>query len=595
MTIKFHVSEDRPWFKGNFWPKGVPHQLDYDYTVTIPKMLEESVSKYADDPAIWFLDTWVTYKQLKEMVDRFATALSNMGVKKNDVVAILLPNCIQYIVSYYAIATLGAISTGINPTYKHLELLHQIKLTGAKHIVVLDMLYETALSEIIDKWDFENVIYTNLVDQATGLSKIKVWLGKKIKKIPTGTVNHPNATPYLECLNTDAQVPTIEIDAETHTNTLIMTGGTTGIPKAAELTHLNCVANAKQAEATLINQTDEETNTRLGHRSAMIGILPLFHSFAMSCVMNASLCSGGYMVLFPIPPPAEDLLKTVVKLPNYNGFAYPGAEILFQRMAELPEEVIAKYDIKGRFKLCLSAAGPLHDYVRIPFEKKTGAQLTELYGLSEASPGVSGNNFFGHREAGYIGVPVSGTDWDIFPTEDFSKGPIDNVGEDGIGEICVCGPQVMKGYWNSPDRTAATIMDWDGRKWLLTGDIGYMDEHGRIKIKDRKKQLIKMSGHSVFPAEVESLLGQHDAVLEVAVAGLPDRKTGECVKAWVALKPEAIGTITGEEIKAWAIEKLTKWKCPKFLEIIDEIPKNIIGKVQRRLLQEADPLFKNSV
>jgi long-chain acyl-CoA synthetase len=594
LTIKFPVSEDRPWFKGNFWPEGVPHQLDYDYSLSIPQMLEQSANNYADFPAIWFLDTWVTYKELKDMVDRFATSLSKLGIKKGDVVALLMPNCIQYVVSYYAIATLGAISTGVNPTYKPLEILHQLKLTGAKSLIVLDVLYSTAVSKIVNEWDFNHVIYTNLVDQAVGLSKLKIWLGKKLKKIPTGTVNHPKAISFLKCLDASINLPFVLIDAENDTNTLMMTGGTTGVPKAAELTHQNCVANAMQAKETLVNQRDPENNTNLGHKSAMIGVLPLFHSFAMSCVMNAPICSGAYMLLFPIPPPAEELLKTVCKLPNYNGFAYPGAEILFQRMAELPESTIAKYDIKDRFKLCLSAAGPLHDYVRIPFEKKTGAQLTELYGLSEASPGVSGNNFFGLRESGYIGVPISGTDWDIFPIEDFSKGPINKVGEDGIGEICVCGPQVMKGYWQNPERTAATIKDWDGRKWLLTGDIGFMDEQGRIKIKDRKKQLIKMSGHSVFPAEVESLIGQHKSVLEVAVAGLPDPKTGEAVKAWVVLEPEAKGKITADEIKTWAMANLTKWKCPKYIDIIDEIPKNIIGKVQRRTLQEADPLFKKN-
>lgn len=189
-------------------------------------------------------------------------------------------------------------------------------------------------------------------------------------------------------------------------------------------------------------------------------------------------------------------------------------------------------------------------------------------------------------------MPVSGTDWDIFPDDKFEQGPMKEIGPDHIGEICICGPQVMKGYWKNPSQTADTIKEWNGRQWLLTGDMGYLDKDGRIVIKDRKKQLIKMSGHSVFPAEVESLIGNHPKVLEVAVAGLPDQKTGEAVKAWVSLRPKDKGTITVDELRAWAKENITHWKVPKYIEIIDEIPKNIVGKVQRRALQEADPMFK---
>jgi len=299
------------------------------------------------------------------------------------------------------------------------------------------------------------------------------------------------------------------------------------------------------------------------------------------------------MMLFPKPPETEELLEHFVTLPHPNGLIYCAAEILFQRIAQLPQEVIDSYTgLKGILKLCISGAGPLHDYVREPFEKKTGAHITEGYGLSEASPVVSANNLFGYREPGWIGVPAPGTDWLIFDQEDFKKGPIKELGEEkGTGEICCCGPQVMKEYWKEPERTADTIMEWGGRKWLLTGDIGFMDENGRISIRDRKKQLIKMSGHSVFPKEVEQLLGSHESVVEVAVAGVPDPKTGEAVKAWVVIKPEFKGKITGEQLKAWALENMTQWKCPKYIDLIDEIPKSMVGKVMRRTLQESDPLW----
>ncbi len=514
-----------------------------------------------------------------------------MGVRKGDVVAIHMPNAIQYVVGYYAIVSIGAIVTGVNPTYKPLEILHQFKTTGAKYLIVLDALYARDYADIKDKWDFKKVIYTNLGDL---ISPIIAFLARYIKRVAAFKkydVDHPNAISFKECLKVEPNVPDIEINTAEDPATLIMTGGTTGVPKAAVLTHQNVVSNAMQCKEILLNQKPEGSDMELGPQTCMVGVLPLYHSFAMTTVMNITPCVGGWMMLYPKPPETEELLDDLESLPNKNGFIYCAAEILFQRIAELPDEILKNYDIAGRLKLCISGAGPLHDYVREPFERKTGAKITEGYGLTEASPVVSCNNFYGKRESGYIGVPAPGTDWHIFPADDFDKGPIEGFGEENTGEICVCGPQVMKEYWKMPDRTDATIKEWDGRKWLLTGDIGFMDEHGRIAIRDRKKQLIKMSGHSVFPKEVESLLGEHPKVLEVAVAGIPDKKLGEAVKAWVALRPEAVGTITSEELLKWAKDNITYWKCPKEIEIIDEIPKSNVGKIMRRTLQEQDEKY----
>jgi long-chain acyl-CoA synthetase len=539
----------------------------------------------------------VSYKEFADKVDRLATYLDSIGVKKGDVVAVHLPNCIQYIVAYYAITKLGAIITGVNPTYKPLEILHQVKLTGAKYIIVLDALYFHFVLPFKDKWDFDKIIWTNLVDDASGMSPILKILGKLIKKIPKAKVVHPNAVAWKDVMKTAPKKIKVEIIPEKDIATLIMTGGTTGVPKAAVLTHQNCFANAKQCEFLLVNQKENPDDPDLGHKTCMVGVLPLYHSFAMTTVMNVAVASGSWVMLFPKPPETEELLKEIagLNLPNGeepNGICYCGAEILFQRIATMDKEILDKYNLKGRLKLCMSGAGPLHEYVRKPFTEKTGAAISEGYGLSESSPVLTVNNFFGKREPGFIGVPVPGTDVKIFDQEDFSKGPIDKLGEEGTGEICAAGPQVMKEYWMEPERTAETLKQWDGRTWLLTGDIGFMDEHGRFAIRDRKKQLIKMAGHSVFPAEVESLIGSHEMVEECAVAGLPDPKTGEAVKAWVVIKEEFKGKITAEELKAWAEANMTRWKCPKYIDIIDEVPKNVIGKVMRRTLQEADPLWK---
>lgn len=594
MLSKYYIDENRPFFKGRFWPNGVPHQLEYDFSTTLPQMLEETVNKYPNDPVYWFMDTFLTYREFKNFVDRFASGLAKRGVKKGDVIAILLPNSFQYVISYYAITTLGAIATGINPTYKPQEILHQIKLTGANIIITLDFLYQESLLEIIDEFEFKEIIFTNILDLANGMPKWKKFLGKLLKKIPSAKIQHPKATSFLKILQTPIDLPHVEINAETDTASLIMTGGTTGVPKAAELTHLNCVSNAQQAKLFLTRQINPDENYILGNKTGVIGVLPLFHSYAHTVIMNSVVCVGAWAALFPKPPPSEELLRTITNLPNYNFFIYPGVEILFQRIAELPQKIIDKYPFHQYLKLCTSAAGPLHDYVRKPFETKTQAKLTELYGLTEASPGVSANNFYGLRESGTLGVPLPGTDWKIFPQDNFEKGPIPDRGEQGTGEICITGPQVMKGYWQNPEQTAEDIKEYEGKRWLLTGDIGFMDDDGRVTIRDRKKQLIKVAGHSVFPKEVETLIGNHPDVLEVAVAGLPDYKTGEAVKAWVSLKPQAIGKLDPQTLMAWCRENITSWKVPKYLEFIDQVPKNVIGKVMRRELQEKDPLFTTS-
>ena len=222
----------------------------------------------------------------------------------------------------------------------------------------------------------------------------------------------------------------------------------------------------------------------------------------------------------------------------------------------------------------------------------------EGYGLTESTCVSSAGNLFGESPIGTVGMPIPGTDWAIFPADDFDAGPIadglpgSKYGEEHVGEICVCGPQVMKAYLNRPEETDDTLRMWDGRTWLLTGDIGFMRDDGCISIRDRKKQLIKVAGRSVFPTELETLFMKHEAVSEAAVAGLPDPEVGEVAKVWIALDPEYVGKISEEDIKNWAKENMTYWKVPKYVELIEEIPKNLIGKVQRRVLQEADPLYK---
>ncbi|MCP4679552.1 MAG: long-chain fatty acid--CoA ligase [Deltaproteobacteria bacterium] len=580
---RFHVDESKPWFsKEAGWPDEVPKNLELDNR-NLYQVFEDAVGKFRNRRAIWFqpLDATMTYGELKDAVDRIATGLDRQGIKKGDVVAMMLPNSFQYVAGYYACARIGAIASGVNPTYKPGEILHQLKTVGAKVFIVLDALYEEQVAPIFDESPCELLITTNIVDMVRG-SGFKKFLGKLLGKIPSGNVP-ATAVPFKDLLASPPSPPDVTVLPD-DIATYIMTGGTTGVPKAAVLTHFNCVNNAKQCRLWIY---------KVSPGSANVGVLPLFHSFAMTTVMNSSLGYGGWMMLFPRPPETEILVQKIIEIGPPEGTIYCGAEILFQRLTDFMEDSAAKErygnDLAGKLTLCISGAGPLHRPVQEAFEKHTNARLSEGFGLTEATPVVSCSPFWGERKIGTIGLPFPGTDWKIVDKVDYKTDL--GIGEEAVGELALAGPQVMKGYLNKPDETAETVVEMDGKMWLLTGDIGFMDEHGRVIIRDRKKQLIKYKGYSVFPKEVEELLAGHPAVSEVAVAGLPDEKSGEVIKAWVVLRNDKKGSIAEKELLTWAKDNMTHYKVPNFIEFRDEIPKSLIGKVLRRELQEADPIW----
>lgn len=583
----YFVDESKPWFtKEAGWPDEVPKNLKFPKK-TLGEFLRDRAKATPDLPAIWFLDHKITYAELDDMVDRFAAGLHAAGMRKGDVFAMALPNCFQYVVGYYASSRVGVITTGVNPTYKSGEVKHQLEICGANGILYLDNLYETMLEPIIDGLNFKFHASTNIVDLVGNLSGMKKFLGKKMGKIPTGKV-HPKSIKFTDMMKKGKDYPDVDVDPMS-AHTYIMTGGTTGVPKAAVLSHHNCVSNAIQAKSWLFKAAEGLCN---------VGVLPLFHSFAMTAVMNSSVAVGAWMMLFPRPPKTEDLVDTIVEHGPDDGVMYCGAEVLFQRLAEM--EGIENSPINKKMALCISGAGPLHRHVQEAFEAKTGGRLVEGFGLTETSPVISASPFWGNRVIGSVGLPFPGTEWMIRDASDFTKTKemVDlDAGEEPdqekhMGEICAAGPQIMVGYLNQPEETADTILEEGGKRWLLTGDIGYMDTHGRIYIRDRKKQLIKVRGYSVFPKEVEELVGANDAVNEVAVAGLPDQEMGEKIKAWVVLNKGYDGKITADELRAWCKENMTHYKVPGYIEFIDELPKTLVGKVLRRVLQEADPIWK---
>ena len=561
---------ERPWYGD--WPVGVPKMIDFP-KIGLGELLRQTAKRYPDDKAIVFLESVLTYGRLDDLVDRFATSLHRLGLVKGDVVALMLPNSHQFVVAFYACQRLGLTVTAINPTYKPMEIKHQLNDSGAKVFIVLDAVYEAA-GKVLAETKVKHVIGTNIVDLC-GFSGLKVLLGKLLKKIPTGTLP-PNALRFADLVKVAPSVPKVEVDPAEDLAVLQYTGGTTGTPKGAMLTALNLVSNSLSGQAWIGSDFPRE--------GGWVGVLPLFHVFAMTCVMNIAVATGGFMLLFPRPPEnLHDLTKALEKWGRGTQLCMAGVAVLFNKINNTPG--LEQYDLKPLTR-CLSGAGPLPREVQLTFEKKFGALVVEGYGLSESSPVASANPFKlpegKERVLGSIGLPFPNTDFRIMDLETGTK--VLGFGDDQVGEICVKGPQVMKGYFNRPEESARALRDG----WLYTGDVGCMNERGWTFIKDRARDLVKHKGYSVFPKEVEDYLYSHPDVLEAAVIGVPSAGAGEDLKAFVVLKPHAVGSATADSIIGWCKENMAHYKVPSKVEFRDELPKTMVGKVLRRVLREEE-------
>jgi long-chain acyl-CoA synthetase len=573
---------DRIWYKN--WPPQVPKCLDYP-DCTLAEFLKQSAAKHGSQAAIYFLDAEVTYDRLWDMVQRLATALADLGLKKGDVCALMLPNSIQFVACFYACQLLGVTVTAINPTYKALEIQHQLKDSGAGVLVVLD----AVASEVpggIEGTQVKTLIGTNVVDLC-GFSPIKVFLGKLLKKIPTGELP-AGALQLKNLLKTRPNPPRVDVDPS-DVAVLQYTGGTTGLPKGAMLTHRNVVANACMCDAWLWKK-DPVTG--------IVGVLPLFHSFAMTTVMNTAIRVGGFQLLFPRPPTdMAELCAAIQKYSKKAGLIMPGVAVLFNKINTHPK--VKEYDLSG-LKMAVSGAGPLPLEVQNKFEELTGSVIVEGYGLSEATPVTHGNPILARRKLGTIGLPFPDTDMKIMDKETGTKElpplPFAVADTGGLtkeqseqaeaytGELVIKGPQIMKGYLNRPEVTRSTIRDG----WLYTGDIACIDADGYTIIRDRAKDMIKFKGYAIFPAEVEDLLHKHPQIQGAAVIGVPNEKVGEVVKAFVVLDPAARGKVTPEQIQEWAKEKMSAYKIPSVIEFREELPTTMVGKILRRVLKDEE-------
>ncbi len=590
MPKKWYVNEEKAWFK-KWWPKDIPKNVDFE-EITMGEFFERARTKYSSLSHMWFLETWWTYEETGQAVDRVATTLNNLGVKKGDALAFLMPNSPQYIICYYACQKLGVIPVGINPTYKSLEILHFMEITNPKALICLEMLYDLKIKPIIDKIHIEFIVATTISDLVKGSLNFKDFITKMAQNIQKPKIDFQPSYNFYELLSTEPNLPKVDIDPLNDPAGYFMTGGTTGLPKACVLTHYNFTSVATMVRYKLGKEKIEGI--------AQVGINPFFHISGSLKVTN-SINNGSILIIFPKAPKVEELLKTIDRLPTPLGVVMGSPEIIYKRIADFPD--VDKYkNVLTKFRLNTCGAGPLHKPIRDKYEAITGGRLVDAYGLTESTGMISTGNLFSDYPIGTIGLPGSSVDWAIFDPDNFEKGPIadglpgSKYGKENSGELCACGPQMFKEYLNQPEETADTLKEWDGRIWLRTGDIGFMNEDGTVSLHDRKKQLIKVAGHSVFPTEVETMLMRHECVSDAAVAGLPDPegKVGEITKAWVQLKPECKGKLNEDELSKWMNENYTYWKCPKLIEFIEQIPKNMIGKVQRRQLQEADSLWKKN-
>lgn len=544
------------------YPKEVPHSIELP-EIPVHQFLTQAFESMPNKVAIHFMGRELTYKELYESALKFANYLRSLGLEKGDRVAIMLPNCPQAVIAYYGTMYAGGVVVQTNPLYTERELQYQMADSGAKVILVMDILYPRAM-KILHETNIENVIVSGIKDYLPFPKNLvypfiqKKQYGFSVKVEHSGT-NHL-FTEIMKMGKTDKIEQ--DFDFENDLALLQYTGGTTGYPKGVMLTHKNLIANTLMCDAWMYKcKKGEET---------ILGILPFFHVYGMTTVLILSVMQQGKMVLLP-KFDAEQALKTIDK---QKPTLFPGAPTMYIGLLNHPD--LAKYDLSS-IKACLSGSAALPLEVQEKFEELTGGRLVEGYGLTETSPVTHANPIWDHRINGSIGLPWPNTEAVILRSGESEVLP---VGE--IGEIAVKGPQVMKGYWNRPEETAMTFADG----WFLTGDLGYMDEKGYFYVVDRKKDMIIAGGFNIYPREVEEVLYEHEAIQECVVAGIPDPYRGETVKAYIVLKEGK--SVTDKELNEYCRKNLAAFKVPRFYEFRQELPKTAVGKILRRTLIEEE-------
>ena len=560
---EFYLS--KPWL--THYPEGVPQVVDAP-EISVQQLFDRMADKYSKKVALIFYGKKISYQELKEATDRFAAALADLGVNKGDTIALYLLNCPQYVISYFAALKTGAKITPISPVYTSKEVKHQLQDSGAKTVICEDLLYDNIASAGVE---LDNVILSNISDY---LPKLKKLFGRTaLSKAYQG---HSAPTPQMveqaglhvfgDLLKKyPPQAPKIEIHPKTDLAALPYTGGTTGLPKAAMLTHYNLVSLQQQVMAFWPFM--EEGN------ETIIAFLPFFHIYGQVVLMLGGLTQGHTIVLFTTP----DLDEILNSVERYQASAFYGVPTLYEYLKEHDKTNRVNWK---RMKAIVCGADTLHETTIEGWERRTGTKILEGYGMTETTA-VSHTSPYQRPKSGSFGVPIPGVDAAIIGVEDDEFVP---VGQEG--ELILCGPNIMQGYWKRPDANSETFVEIDDRKWMRTGDLVRMDEDGYFFFFDRKRDLIKHKGYSVFARHVEEVLYNHPQVKAAGVVGVPNPKVGNVIKAYVVLQSEARGKVSEEDITEFCRQNLAHYKVPGIVEFRGELPKTDVGKVSRRELRE---------
>lgn len=543
---------ERPWVQ--HYDYYVPPTIRYP-KIPIHYMLDLAASRYKDAPATDFYGAELSYRELRAEVNRLAVALTELGIGKGDRVGLMLPNCPQIFIAYYAILRIGAIVVNVNPLYTERELEHQLSDSGTETIFCLDMHADT-VRNVKESTPIERIIVSRITD----------YMIPEVSDAAPELELKAGESAFLDIVRGagDGLPPVVDIDVN-EPAVLQYTGGTTGLSKGATLSHMNIVSNTIQT--VLWGQEIMPPEGKV-----YLIVIPVFHSYGMS-VMNGAIYNGAKSVLIP----RFDIDMLINAFATHDVTYFPGVPTLFTAILNHPDAAGAALDNVALFG---SGSAPL-SIETINGITALGISMTEGYGLSEASPTTHSTPIMGIKKPGSVGIPFPDTDAKIVDPEDWQKEL--PVGEEG--ELIVKGPQIMLGYWNKPEENEATLKDG----WLLTGDIARMDEDGYFYIVDRKKDLIIAGGYNIYPREVDEVLYSHPKVMEAVTIGVPHEYRGETVKVFVVAKPGE--TLTEDEIVAYCKKNLAAYKVPKIVEFRDELPKTIVGKILRKELR-AEELAK---
>jgi long-chain acyl-CoA synthetase len=551
--------EDKPWLTS--YEKGVPEKIEYQ-EMCLPKILERSAGRFPDKMALLFQGYKVSFRELDDMVNRFAASLHDFGIYKGDSVAILLPNVIPCVVAYYAILKIGGIAVMNNPLYSDRELKHQFNDSGSKLLVTIDLLANRMI-DLRPETKIKQIIYTSIGDYLPFPKNLLFPLVAKKKNLAADVKPAENVYRWKDLpAKSHPRSPDVELTFD-DIAMYQYTGGTTGVSKAVMITHGNLSKQVQQVAAWFPTFDSNEV---------MLGALPFFHVFGLTTAMNLAIFQGWGDILIPKPQP-DALLEAIRKFkPSFA----PLVPTMYIGILNNP--AIDKTDLTS-IKGCFSGSSPLPLEIIRDFENKTGAVIVEGFGLTESSPVTHVNPFAGgKRKAGSIGIPIPDTDCRIVS---FNDGNTDvPVGESG--ELLVRGPQVMKGYRNNPEETATTLTDG----WLHTGDIAKMDEDGYFYIVDRKKDMIISGGCNVYPRHIEEVFYENPRIQEACAIGIPHSTRGEAVKVFAVLKKGE--TATQEELIEYCTDKLARYKLPTEIEFRDDLPKTNMGKILKKELREAE-------